>query len=73
MVLMDMDPNVCPPMPPAPLQMLYYLRKGGLSVVTAVVKGDYQKKAANKELQEYKDTLGLLMKEHGINGFSQVN
>lgn len=73
MCLVDVDLSTHLPSNPGLLMFLAHLRKaGGLSIVMSALPGELIEKSANKELVEYRDILSMLMKEYGIDGFSQV-
>ena len=73
MALLDVDEDDQLPLYPELLSFLSQLRKGGgLSIVSAVDVNDFMVARRLKRHRELKETLDMLMREHGIKGFSQV-
>ena len=72
MALLDLDKDLLPK-DPMLLSFLAQLRKGGgLSIVTSIIDGDLLDSATPARIKEHRDILSLLMKQHGIVGFSQA-
>lgn len=73
MAFVDIDRNSQLPADPSILSFLGQLRKaGGLSMITTCVDGSLLDRNSAKDVDEYRELLSYMMKEHGVPGFSQV-